>query len=340
MKLNRGYKTKNKPSVLNKYEADLMASVNLLKMTEKFKKFFKVKERSEHYINVPALKYKALKKKIKIPKMSLINWTEHAWNPWRGCEKVSAACKNCYIARMILVNAFTQTVKAKLDTWMKPYLIKKPSLIFVCNYSDFFIHRADEYREFAWQIIKDNPQHTFQILTKRPERIKQCLPSDWGENGYDNVWLGITVEDDTKKVLKRLDDLRKIPASVRFVSVEPIYKEFNFTEEQVKGFDWFILGGESGEYDKKNKKFKDYRKCDPRWIIKLSKTLKSFGKAVWIKQLGTDAAQKLGLGSAHGEDWNEFPKKYRVREFPVSGKEPRNLEAKYPKKWVSVLKKK
>lgn len=288
------------------------------------KKFFKIsnpKIYTEDYVNVNGLKHEAktINKKIK---RSDINWTQHAWNPWMGCRKVSAACLNCYIIRF-LRDPYKEVLKAKMKTWMKPYLLKEPSLIFVGNLSDFFIEDADEWREYAWKIIRDNPQHTFQILTKRPERIKKCLPDDWGNNGYNNVWLGVTVENDKPVVKNRLRLLREIPAKIRFVSVEPIYKEFNFTRQEVEGFDWFILGGESGK-DNRPTGIREYRPCNPKWIYKLLKQLKSFGKYVFVKQLGTYVAKKVGLNSKHGEDIYEFPKELRMREMPTEQFKPRN----------------
>jgi len=280
-------------------------------MNTKINKFFKTEEQKPNAtIGNRGIKFKKHKK-------SAINWTDYSVNFFRGCRKRSEACRNCYIDRVLKEKSRT-VIKTSNDTWRKPYEIEEPSLIFVCNYSDFFIKDADMWRDKAWKIIKENPRHTFQILTKRPERIKDCLPHDWG-NGYDNVWLGITVEDDTPKVLKRLDDLREIPAKIRFVSVEPIYKEFNFTKAQVEGFDWFILGGETD--------FKNARDCKIEWIHKLAIKLIAYKKAVWIKQLGTIQAKKLGYKSWHGEDIDEFFAYLKIRQFPIA-REPRNIKPK------------
>jgi len=280
----------------------------------------------KNYIDVKKLK--ATTKQITNMKKEGINWCDFSWNPWKGCEKVSAACKHCYIARL-LKDPYGIVQKTTEDTWSKPFKIKEPSIIFPCNLSDFFIKQADKWRKYAWEVIKNTPHHTYLILTKRPERIKECLPSDWG-NGYPNVWLGVTVEDDTTKVLKRLDDLREIPAVVKWVSVEPIYKEFNFTKEQVEGFDWFVLGGESGGYNRDKWRYEGYRPCNARWIYNLMKKLKSYNKSVWIKQFGTDFSLKKNLKSNHAEDWDEFHPKLRVREYPITGLKPRNI--KPPKK--------
>jgi protein gp37 len=293
----------------------------VLKKNELLKKYFGI-DYDENYININALKHKAEISRRKCNfKLSSIIWTHHAWNPWRGCHKISSACTNCYIERW-LKDAFKEVTKTKEDTWMKPFLIKEPSLIFVCNFSDFFIEEADVWRKYAWEVIKKCPQHTFQILTKRPERIYKCLPDDWGK-GYDNVWLGVTVENNKPKVLKRLDELRIIPAKLRFVSAEPICTEFNFTKEQVKGFDWFISGGESGGFNKKTRK-PEYRKCNPKWLFLMAKKLQSFNKSVFVKQLGTYASKRCKLSSKHGEDINQFPKQLQIREMPDSRFEIRN----------------
>jgi len=281
-------------------------------MNTKIDKFFKTQEQKPNVrIGNRGIKFKKHEK-------SKINWTDHAWNPWVGCRKLSEACRNCYIDRVLKEKS--RTVKRTTNkTWRKPYEIEEPSLIFVCNYSDFFIEDADDWRDDAWKIINENQHHFFLILTKRPERIKACLPKNWGKNGYDNVFLGVTVEDSTKKVLKRLDDLREIPAKIRFVSVEPIYKEFNFTKAQVEGFDWFILGGETD--------FKNARDCKVEWIHRLAIKLLFYKKAVFIKQLGTVQAKKLGYKSWHGEDWDEFDAYLRIRQFPIA-REPRNIKPK------------
>jgi len=149
-----------------------------------------------------------------------ISWTDATWNPWHGCRKISAGCKYCYMFRdkerygqdptvvMRSKSNFNDPLKWAMDTEQIGFLPgkdKEPSAfvgmkIFTCSWSDFFIQEADEWRADAWNIIRDTPEFTYQILTKRPERIMECLPPDWGR-GYENVWLGVSVEDKEKLFL-------------------------------------------------------------------------------------------------------------------------------------------
>ncbi len=125
---------------------------------------------------------------------TVIGWTNYTHNFWTGCQKVSTGCKFCYMHRMLEGKGKNpnRVVKANNKSFAAPFFDKKPKMIFTCSMSDFFIEEADLWRIDAWRIIKETPWHTWQILTKRPERIRECLPDDWGENGYPNVWLGVT----------------------------------------------------------------------------------------------------------------------------------------------------
>src|SRR3990167_3278580 len=145
---------------------------------------------------------------------SKIEWTNDTWNPWHGCTKVSEGCKNCYMYRdkKRYGQDGSKIVRASNKIFVLPRLLKGP-LVFTCSWSDFFIKDADSWRVEAWEIIKYTPNLTYQILTKRPERIKYNLPPDWP---YKNVWLGVSVENNLHR--DRMDILRDIPAKVRFVS--------------------------------------------------------------------------------------------------------------------------
>lgn len=140
-----------------------------------------------------------------------IQWTESTWNPWYGCKKVSPGCKNCYMYRdQKRFGKDPQVVTlAAENTFRMPLRLKKPARIFTCSWSDFFIEDADDWRNGAWEIIKKTPQHTYQVLTKRPELIAERLPADWGD-GYANVWLGVSVENND--YLWRAETLATIPA--------------------------------------------------------------------------------------------------------------------------------
>lgn len=172
-----------------------------------------------------------------------IEWADDTWNPWQGCIKVSPGCKNCYMyrdkkrygqdARMV--------IRSKTRTFNLPYKLKGP-LVFTCSWSDFFIPEADKWRNEAWDIIRQTPHLTYQILTKRPKNILDRLPDDWG-NGWSNVWLGISAE--TSDYLWRIDELENIPSWIKFVSYEPALEYVDF-KPYANTIDWLISGGESG----------------------------------------------------------------------------------------------
>lgn len=172
-----------------------------------------------------------------------ISWTNKTWNPWMGCIKVSQGCKNCYMYReQERYGHDPRDVRRSKTTFNEPLKWHDPALVFTCSWSDWFIAEADAWRDEAWDIIKRTPHLTYQILTKRPERIAEHLPADWGE-GYPNVWLGISAEDQAT-LDQRMPLLAKIPAVVRFVSAEPLLDSLSVMFHG--SIDWLIVGGESG----------------------------------------------------------------------------------------------
>ena len=253
-----------------------------------------------------------------------IEWADATINFWHGCKKVSQGCKFCYMFRdkARYSQDGSKIVRAAKETFYKALKWEEPRRIFTCSWSDFFIKDADEWREDAWEVIRKTPQHTWLILTKRPERIKQCLPKDWG-NGYENVWLGVSVEND-KAAYFRIQQLWEIPVKVRFLSVEPLISKVNLMpylavqlpEEKnlVYPIHWVIVGGESGN-DVGDWR---YRKCDPEWIRDIVGKCKHYEIPVFVKQLGTHLAKELKLKDRAGADFNDpnFPPDFKVREFP------------------------
>ena len=187
---------------------------------------------------------------------SKISWTNDTWNPWRGCAKISQGCKNCYMFPVMtdrLREDPTLVRRAADSTFRQPYSLPGP-FIFTCSLGDFFIEQADPWRDEAWDIIKWTPHLTYQILTKRPENIRDRLPADWGD-GYPNVWLGVSVEQTTYK--HRIIELSSNPAVIRFVSYEPALEYVDF-KPHAGVIDWLISGGESPQ--------PDYRPADPEWF--------------------------------------------------------------------------
>lgn len=242
---------------------------------------------------------------------SNIQWTENTWNPWHGCTKVSEGCKYCYMYRdKERYGQDPTTVMRSKSNFNAPLKWKEPTLIFTCSWSDWFIEDADEWRKEAWEIIKKTPQHTYQILTKRPERILQCLPDDWGD-GYPNVWLGVSVENQER--VGRISVLQCIPARVKFISFEPLIGFIN--EGYVGMVDWVIIGGESGNDTGKYR----YRPCKIDWIEEIINGYKdeeNWPTKIFVKQLGTHLSKELGLKDHHGGDIGEWPEHLRIREFP------------------------
>lgn len=182
-----------------------------------------------------------------------IQWTDHTWNPWRGCRKVCKCCANCYMFReqKRYGNDPTQIIRAADQTFKSPLKWKDPAFVLTCSWSDFFIREADAWRDQAWDIIRNTPHLTYQILTKRAARIRQCLPPDWG-HGWNNVWLGASIG--VNDSLTQLNFLLGVPARIRFISAEPLLESVDFglrlwSEQNSPNsgkINWVIVGGESG----------------------------------------------------------------------------------------------
>lgn len=251
---------------------------------------------------------------------SKIQWTENSWNPWHGCKKVSDGCKYCYMYRdkEKYGQDPTKVVRSKTK-FNDPLKWKEPTVIFTCSWSDWFIDEADEWRDEAWRIIKATPQHTYQILTKRPERIASHLPKDWGE-GYHNVWLGVSVEKNSI-LAERVWPLIQIPAAVRFISAEPLLSHIdlgldarieNSIDKLRERIDWVIVGGESGN---DNGKY-IYRPCELEWIEWIVEQCKDNNVSVFVKQLGTHLAKQLKMKDRHGGNIEDFPLALKIRQFP------------------------
>lgn len=240
-----------------------------------------------------------------------IQWTDSTVNFWTGCKKYSEGCKYCYMYRdkEKFGQDPTKVTRTSDRTFYQALYWKEPHLIFTCSWSDFFIKEADKWRDDAWKVIKDSYWHYWQILTKRTERIPECLPADWG-NGYDNVWLGGSIENE--KRLYRIDELRKVPARIHFLSLEPLLSPIRGLD--LSDIEWLIIGGESGNDTGKYR----YRPCELEWFESIVNEAQRYGIPVLIKQLGTYLAKKMGLKDRKGGDIEEFPEHLRIREFPIS----------------------
>jgi protein gp37 len=173
-------------------------------------------------------------------------------------------------------------------------------MVFTCSWSDWFHPDADAWRDDAWAIVKSRPDLIFQVLTKRPELVLERLPKDWGD-GYPNVWMGVSVEDQ-KRVDLRIPQLEAIPAAVRFLSVEPLLERVILpTGAEI---DWVIVGGESGARA---------RVMDPDWAREVRDYCDREKIAFFFKQWGAynDAGKRVGKKKAgceiDGLERKEFP---------------------------------
>lgn len=263
---------------------------------------------------------------------SAISWTSDTWNPWRGCDKVSPGCAHCYMftAQERYGHDPSVVVRAAPATFRAPFKFKGP-FVFTCSWSDWFHETADPWRNEAWDIIRRTPHLTYQILTKRPERMADHLPESWGD-GWPNVWLDVSVEN--RRFVNRADALRRTPAAVRFISAEPLLGPLIAptidTEvcevdglvcpvEQVRGtvdrtwieprrdwshgddldltgIDWLIVGGESGP---------NYRPMDGRWVRDIHDACTVSGTAFFFKQ---DCGPKPGKPGRFKGWPQEYPK--------------------------------
>lgn len=228
--------------------------------------------------------------------MSSIEWTQATWNPWHGCTKISPGCKNCYMFRdKVRFGQDPNIVTKSKTTFHDPLYWVEPRLIFTCSWSDWFIHSADSWRGEAWEVIRKTPHHTYQILTKRPERIVENLPHDWGD-GWPNVWLGVSIEN--QKYVSRKDMLVTIPSKLRFISAEPLLGPIDFGS--LEGIGWIITGGESGP---------NARSINLEWVRSIKLQCHQSKIPFFHKQNG--GTKKIdgswGGRTLDGQIWNNLP---------------------------------
>ena len=173
-----------------------------------------------------------------------------------------------------------------------------------------------------WDIIRKCPQHTFQILTKRPERITGNLPQDWNE-GFKNVWIGTSIG--SVNGMKRMYDLMdafneyknggvELHKPITFISFEPLHEQLdlNLDLSTIMWYDWVIIGAESGNETGKYR----YRPCKVEWMEEIAQAFGSCGVAVFVKQMGTYLSKELKMSDRHGGNIDEFPASLQLREFP------------------------
>ena len=318
--------------------------------------------------------------------MTKIEWTDATWNPTRGCSRVSEGCRHCYAERQAARNLpssrspttgaafailngdgphWTGKVELIESRLTEPLHWRKPRRVFVNSMSDLF-HEAlpDQAIDRVFAVMALCPHITFQVLTKRAERMQEyfasnieravaikteaskvpnynrlCEEADWMPWPYRNVWLGVSVEDQATAD-DRIPKLLQTPAALRFVSYEPALGPVDFQEFinpcigmalrrnkrvripvpqglTVPVLDWGIVGGESGP---------QARPCDLWWIESTVDQFQAASVPLFVKQVGSRSGYQrmdgwhdrtnLGAKNSKGGDWEDWPEKIRVREFP------------------------
>lgn len=234
-----------------------------------------------------------------------IEWTQSSWNPWHGCHKVSAGCKNCYMFRDKARYGQDPNVVVRSKTkFYDPLKWKEPRTIFTCSWSDFFIEEADEWRDEAFAIMALTPQHTYQVLTKRIDRAMKYIRygplklfgvldrlayeykvdgrmNDWETDApiqwpIPNVWLGVSVEDQ-KTFDERWPLLEATPNALPWLSIEPLLGEIRIPQSAFRTLRWVVVGGESGP---------DARPMHPDWARSIRDQCTAAGVPFFFKQWG------------------------------------------------------
>lgn len=232
---------------------------------------------------------------------SSIEWTEMTWNPTTGCDKISAGCKFCYaevMAKRLKAmgvekyrNGFELAIHE--DELMTPYSWKKPKVVFVNSMSDLFHKDVPvDFIQKVFKVMRDNPQHVFQVLTKRADVLLY-----YDKEGYldwsHNIWMGVSVENE--KHVNRIDLLRQTGARTKFLSCEPLIGPL--PNMNLTGIDWLIVGGESGRKP---------RPIEKEWVIDIKDQCERNKVAFFFKQWGGTNKKKSG-NLLDGKKYLELP---------------------------------
>ncbi len=231
---------------------------------------------------------------------SSIEWTDSTWNPVTGCTKVSPGCRHCYAEtfaerwRGIPGHPYEQGFDLRLwpDRLGLPLTWRKPRRVFVNSMSDLFHEGVPlSFIRTVFRTMEQASWHTFQVLTKRSERLLELSPElKWPRN----VWIGVSVE--TADYMQRIDDLRRVPAAVRFLSLEPLLGPLNALN--LTRVDWVIVGGESGP---------GARPMAVRWVRQIREQCRAKGIPFFFKQWGGVNKKRTGR-LLDGVTWDELPR--------------------------------
>lgn len=266
-----------------------------------------------------------------------IEWTDETWNPTTGCDRVSPGCDHCYAATMAArlkgmgqpkyqADGDPRTsgpgfgITEHPDALSAPLHWRKPRRVFVNSMSDLFHPKvSDEFIARVWAVMAATPQHTYQVLTKRPKRMRTWVTywgSTWREGVLEplpNVWLGTSVEDQTRAD-QRIAALLETPAAVRFLSCEPLLGPVDLLLDVLpvgRTLGWVIVGGESGA---------GARPMDVEWARDLLDQCTAADVPVFVKQLGarpTNGGRPIELAHPKGADPGQWPWFLRRQEFPA-----------------------
>lgn len=230
---------------------------------------------------------------------SSIEWTEMTWNPTTGCDKVSAGCKFCYAEIMskrlqaMGIEKYKDNFEVRIhnEALKIPYTWKKSKVVFVNSMSDLFHNDIPlDFIKKVFKVMNDNPQHVFQVLTKRAERLLELHNElKWTHN----IWMGVSIENDKSR--ERIDFLRHTNARVKFLSLEPLIgplKKLNLDK-----IDWVIVGGESGHKP---------RPMNPDWVIDIQEQCQKSEVAFFFKQWGGKNKKATGR-ILNGRTYDEMP---------------------------------
>jgi len=257
---------------------------------------------------------------------SKIEWCDHTFNPWVGCTAVSAACDHCYAEAWakrtghpeLWKGARRRTTEAYWRQPLKwnaeaPEKYGRPARVFCASLADVFDNQVEEHwRADLWEIIDKTPNLNWLLLTKRPQNIAKMLPPDWG-SGYPNVWLGATGENQDE-LNRRVGHLRKIPARVRFLSLEPMLSEIDLERggwtvlrrqlspagQLYEPVHWVIAGGESGP---------GARPMMIHWARQVRDQCAASGVPFFMKQMSGERGRPI-------KDISLFPADLQIREYP------------------------
>lgn len=260
-------------------------------------------------------------------KDSAIGWTDHTFNPWWGCARVSPGCERCYaetFAHRLGLQVWGQQAPRRFfgeRHWAEPLKWDRAAeregvraRVFCASMADVFEAHPDpaldEARTKLWRLIKATPHLDWLLLTKRPQNVERMIPKAWESTGWPrNIWLGVTAEDQRRADL-RIPLLSAIQGpAVKFVSYEPALERVTLPRNT--SIDWVIIGGESGP---------GARPFYVEWARHMMNQCRPNGVVVFVKQMGSnprrDPVFPMVLKHRKGEDWGEWPEELRVREWP------------------------